>query len=69
MPVSSGAGPVVAQIQDLRFFVVAFFVGLVAAGWLFVWAIWALAVGRHSRAASRRDIDLAIEHPHPGGWV
>jgi hypothetical protein len=41
----------------------------VAFGWLVVWAVWALAVGHRSRAASRRDVDATIEHPHPGGWV
>ena len=64
-----GAVGVSAQIQDLRFFVVTFFVGVVAFGWLAVWAVWALAVGHRSRAASRRDVDAKIEHPHPGGWV
>jgi hypothetical protein len=64
-----GSTSVVAQIEDLRFFVVTFFVGLVAFGWLVVWAVWALAVGQRSRAASRRDIDARIAHPRPGGWV
>ncbi|MEO5842214.1 MAG: hypothetical protein ABIQ73_07685, partial [Acidimicrobiales bacterium] len=68
LPIFAPAG-VSAQIQDLRFFVVAFFVGVVAFAWLAVWAVWALAVGRQSRAASRRDVDARIEHPHPGGWV
>jgi hypothetical protein len=64
-----GSTSVVAQIQDLRFFVVTFFVGLAAFGWLVVWAVWALAAGQHRRAASRRDVDATIEHSRPGGWV